>query len=145
MKNIQELSPINEKSYIYALKVFALFSIVSAHCWTIATKTNQINNVFSSILSQIGSIGVGIFFILSGYLFFKNKRSFSAFFLNKIKTVMIPWILVGTTVYFYVFFRKEGVELNSWINFLLGNGSYLYYLTLLIVFYLMFFILRKTR
>lgn len=145
MKNVQDLSHVTERNYIYALKAFAIISIVSAHCGILAVNTNQLNIIFSLILGQIGTIGVGIFFILSGYLFYKNKNSFGVFFLKKIKTVLMPWIVVGTAVYFYVFFRKGGIGLNSWFDFLVGNGSYLYYLTLLIIFYLLFFYTAKNK
>ena len=37
------------------------------------------------------------------------------------------------------------LSVSSWINFVLGNGSYCYYLTMLMVFYLVFTFLPFMR
>lgn len=135
----------NEREYIYILKTFATISIVSAHCSSISTDKNIINNIFSFILNQIGSIGVGIFFIISGYLFYKSKYSFNLFFIKKFKSIIIPWIITGTCVYLYIVLRKGGLGVYTWIKFILGDGSYLYYLSILIVFYIIFFYTKKKK
>lgn len=129
----------SEKEYIYVLKFFAVISIVSAHCSVIGENDNKLNILFSYILDRIGSIGVGVFFIISGYLFFKNKDTFKLFILKKIKNIFIPWIVIGTLVYLYIYLRKYTVEFSSWIRFLFGDGSYLYYLTLLNIYYIFLF------
>ena len=139
-----ELTYITERKYIYALKVFAIISIVSAHCFTI-TNTNKLNILFSWLLGQIGSIGVGIFFIISGYLFLNKKHDIKVFFIKKINTIFLPWIVTGTAVYLYIYLRKGGLGFSSWLNYLLGNGSYLYYLTLLTIFYFLFFYTLKNK
>lgn len=140
-----DFSRITERNYIYALKTYAIISIVSAHCAIVFESTNQLNELFSWLLRQIGSIGVGIFFIISGYLFYKNKYSFKKFFKRKINTFLVPWIVTGTIVYLYVVLRKGGIGFDSWFNFLLGNGSYLYYLTVLTFFYVLFFYIPKKK
>jgi peptidoglycan/LPS O-acetylase OafA/YrhL len=145
MGSTQTLSTITERNYIYALKVFAVVSIVAAHSGGVGLKTNQVNNIFSWILDQIGSIGVGLFFIVSGYLFYNNRHNLNTFFKKKVKTIFLPWIVTGTLVYLYVVLRKGSIGFESWINFLLGNGTYLYYLTLLITFYIIFFYTSKNK
>ncbi|MGH2317021.1 acyltransferase family protein [Planococcus sp. SE5232] len=139
------LSQLDERNYLTALKAFAVLSIVSAHSGYVSANTYELNIVFSWILNQFGSIGVGIFFIISGYLFYKNKYSIDAFFKKKLNTIFIPWILTGTMVYLYVTLRKSEVTIEGLLNFLSGNGSYLYYLTLLVVFYLVFFFTSKNN
>lgn len=134
-----------ERNYIYALKVLAVISIVSAHCTYVSSDTNKINILFSWILNKIGSIGVGVFFIISGYFFYKNECSFSKFFFKKIKTILLPWIMTGTCVYLYTVLRNGGLGLYSWFKFILGDGTYLYFLSLLILFYMIFFYNRKNK
>lgn len=136
---------LNEREYIYILKVFATISIVSAHCSSITKDTNIVNNTFSFILNQIGSIGVGVFFIISGYLFYKSKYSFNLFFTKKFKSIIIPWVITGTCVYLYITLRKGGLGVFTWIKFILGDGSYLYYLSILMTFYIVFFYTKKMK
>lgn len=119
-RKVRDLSYITERNYIYALKVFAIVSIVAAHCPNVSPNTNKLNMLFSWILSQIGSIGVGVFFIISGYLFYKNKYPIHVFFWRKSKTIFLPWIVIGTAMYLYITLRKGEIGLSSWFNFLLG-------------------------
>ncbi|ALV21072.1 acyltransferase family protein [Carnobacterium antarcticum] len=142
---VNNSSQITERNYIYSLKGLAIISIVSAHCATVFRDTNQLNVQFSWILEQIGSVGVGIFFIISGYLFYRNKYTIKTYFKRKVNTILIPWIVTGTVVYLYIVLRKGGIEFGGWVDFILGNGSYLYYLTLLVFFYLLFFYTSKNN
>ena len=99
----------------------------------------------SNFLQQIGTIGVVLFFVLAGSLFHFDRYTFKEFFLKKILYLAIPWFLSGTIVYLYVYLRKPPISFISWINYIIGNGSYLYYLTLLIAFYLLFWFIKFFR
>lgn len=133
---------INERNYIYVLKFFAVISIVSAHVATISNQSS-LNILASNILTSISSFGVAIFFLISGYLFYSNSNNIRQFFLKKIINIAIPWIMTGTLVFLYIALRKGGLNIGGWLNFLLGNGSYLYYLTLLSSFYIVFWKYRN--
>ena len=63
-----------ERQYIYVIKIFAIISIVSAHLTSIPDNSNKYNIISSFILQNIGNIGVPIFYLISGYLFFYNKH-----------------------------------------------------------------------
>lgn len=135
----------NERDYISALKIFAVISIVSAHSNYVPPDTNRWNILFSWILGEIGAIGVAIFFIISGYVFYKNKYPLDQFFLRKVKTIFLPWFATGTLVYLYIALRKDGVSLYNWLGFILGYNSYLYFLSLLMFFYIIFFYNSKNK
>ena len=66
------------------LKFFALFSIISAHCYSVPSNTNVFAKISSHLLGNIGHIGVIIFFVLAGALFHYQKYSLKTFFKNKI-------------------------------------------------------------
>lgn len=140
-KDIQEVT----KEKIYIMKAFSVFSIVTAHINLIPESTSYINRVVSSIFSPIAIIGVCVFFILSGFLFSNNKRSFKQFFERKISSIIIPWITTGTAIYLYVYLRKGGISLMSYISYISGEGSYLYFITVLIILYIMFFYIKKEK
>lgn len=58
--------------------------------------------------------------------------------LKRIRRLILPWLVSGTLVYLYVYLRKPPMSLSGYAAFLLGNGSYLYYLTMLACMYLVF-------
>lgn len=131
---------IDERRLIFAIKSIALVSIVAAHSTPINSNSNKLNANFSWLLYQFGSIGVALFFIISGYLYYKStNRSITLLLRKKTNNILLPWVFTGTIVYLYVHIRNNNISVISWLNFLIGNGSYLYYLTLLFVFYVLFY------
>lgn len=136
---------INESKIIYILKAFAIFSIVCAHCSSIPEGFSSANMIASSLVSSVGALGVSVFFLLAGYFFGRNKRSFWEFFKNKIFTLFIPWLFCGIVVYLYVYLRKGGLSVTGLLQWLLGNGSYLYYMTVLTACYLIYFCFIKAK
>lgn len=139
MKNTE----FDEINYIYIIKAFAIFSVVCAHSASIPYNFGYKNQLISSILNSFGSIGVPIFFLISGYLLNKNKRTFKEFFKRKITSIFLPWIFCETIVWLYVVLRKGGVSFLSWLSFLLGINHSTYYLTVLTIFFVVYFYLNR--
>lgn len=138
---------ISEKtsSIIDELKGLALISIVSAHTATGGNGT-IISNLSERFLKAFGIIGVLIFLIISGYLFGHDKKPLTIFSKRKIRSLIIPWVIVGTIVYMVSSFsgaQKEDVSIMKYLLFLIGQGTYLYFMTILIICYIVFFYLRK--
>lgn len=134
-----------ENEYIYILKFLAVLSIVTAHCGNIASDDNIIAQIFYWVMTQIGTIGVGVFYIISGYLFYKNRDSFKLFFFKKIKTIIIPWVITGSLVYLLISIKSNTLNLQSFIEFLFLGESYLYYLSILMIFYLIYFFIKENK
>lgn len=122
---------------IYYIKGLAIISVIAAHCNAISEEGSKFAQISSLLLQNIGTWGVICFFVISGYLF--HVSSSKIFFMKKLKYICVPWVISATCVYLYVYLRKPPVTLLSWINFVVGNGSYLYYLTVLMMFYVIFF------
>lgn len=133
-----------ERTRISVLKGLATMCIIGAHC-----ASTQSENVFvkesEQLLSILGGIGVIVFFTVSGMLFHYEKYSIKEFFIKKVFNLIVPWFISGTAVYLYVYLRKPPISFVSWINYIIGNGSYLYYMTLLMIFYLLFFFIKPLR
>lgn len=134
----------SERDYIFVVKAFALLSIVAAHVATVPQNSPPWNVLLGYILSSIGSIGVGVFFLLSGYLYFRTTKTFCQFFYSKIRTILIPWFFCGTFLFLYVVLRKGGLNFYNWFT-TLTVFSHLYYLTVLMIFYLLFWKLRNNN
>ena len=129
--------------FIYAVKGFAILSVICAHTSNVSKVSSMENIVAGNVLSSLGSIGVAVFFIVSGFLFANNNYPFLSFFKKKIATILIPWVVTGTVVYCYVAIRKNGFSAIDWLNFISGNKSYLYFLTVLMSCYLIAFYINK--
>ena len=115
----------------------AIFCVVCAHC------PYDEKNVLSCILNNLGVIGVPIFFIFSGFYYRIEKYSLKTLFFKKIKSIIVPWFFCGILVYLYIAIRKGFGGIFSIFEFILGYGSYLYYLTVLIVFYSFFYLIKN--
>ncbi len=141
---MKESKSFSERDYIFVVKAFALLSIVAAHVATVPQNTPPWNVLLGNMLSSIGSIGVGVFFLFSGYLYFRTTKTFYQFFYSKIRTILIPWSFCGTLLFLYVALRKGGLNFYNWFT-TLTVFSHLYYLTVLMIFYLLFWKLRNNN
>ena len=119
-------------------KTIATFSIICAHLSPITSK-----DIFSIKISWLynlfGIIGVPLFFFVSGYLFFLNTDNFKKFMNKKLRQIIIPWIFVGTFCYLIVFYFKHNLSFINYLKFISCYGSYLYFLSVLLILYLINF------
>ena len=142
---MQEASLIyNEKNILFTCKAIAILSIVSAHVAGTGSQTS-VEMFCSRVLSAWGTVGVPVFFIISGYLY---ERSLSrhgcwAVFTGKFKSLLLPWLFCGTIVWLYVVLRKGEITLQKWFFFLIGEYSYLYFMTVLLALFVLYMVLRK--
>ena len=124
------------------MKAFAIFSVLCAHTHPVLDSASDFLHRVSQILSEIGAVGVGVFFVISGYLFQqgrKHKKSFGIFVEKKFKGLIIPWVTSATIVYLYVAIRKGGSVLE-YLLMLVGYESYCWYMTVLFVIYIIFYV-----
>jgi hypothetical protein len=62
------------------------------------------------------------------------------FFKKKITTIVIPWIITGTVV-----FLVGNLGFFNWINWIVGNGTYLWFLTMLVCSYFFFYYIKDNK
>lgn len=118
---------------IHIAKCFSVFFIVSAHivCGGIGVYP-------MAIVRRFSSIGVIVFLICSAYFFKPEKKNFVSFVKKKIKSIIIPWIVMGSFVYLINNIMSE-VSLFGLIKWLLGYKTYLWYIPILICLFLLFY------
>lgn len=128
-----------DSTRITILRALALTSVVSAHTASVVLKDK--GTVFcSDLLSAYGSIGVIVFFIISGYLFELNNKSGKAFWKSKFMMI-IPWVVCGTMDYLYTALRRNGVSVIDWISSLVIHSHY-YYLSVLFMLYAFYQVIK---
>lgn len=115
-------------------RIYALFSIVSAHLLFPDT-------LEYTILNRFGTIGVVMFLIMSGYFFIPEKFStIGALLRKKFITVCVPWFCLGTLTWCYKAILTPSYRtISQYINWILGNGSYLYYMPVLMLCFLLMY------
>lgn len=128
---------------IYIAKFFAIISVICAHCANVSSAYSPANVFAGKLLNSVGSVGVGVFMFLSGYLLYTTKRNFGSFLKSKVLNIGIPWLFCGSAVYLYTTLRKGGLSLAGWIKWLLGVDTYLYFLSVLFLLYLLCYFFRK--
>lgn len=134
--NVSIQKRISNSAFI--LKAMAIFSVICAHC------PYDTDSVLSCVLNNLGVIGVPIFFFLSGFFYRTKKYDFKELLIKKLKTLILPWFFCGIVVYLYVAVRKGG-DLLAMANFLIGNGSFLYYMPVVFLFYVIFYFIKDNR
>lgn len=78
-----------ENELIYKLKGIAIISVVCAHCGN-RTSYTAIDLFLNNARNNIATIGVPLFFIISGYLM-RNDKPYLQFWKRKWSTTIVPW------------------------------------------------------
>jgi fucose 4-O-acetylase-like acetyltransferase len=90
------------------IRAIGVFSIVCAHTTSVPDTATSVSRFVSRFFLSTGQLGVGIFFVIAGYLFaVKNHSNLGEFLHRKIQTLIIPWSFCSTLVYLFVAVRKN--------------------------------------
>ena len=117
------------------VRVFAIISIACAHI-------NIPQPVWvAKMMSTFGSVGVTIFIILSGYFYHSDKyKNILQMLSSKVKSIFIPWAVFGSLFYLWgAIVGGNGINPVLWITYILGYKTFFYYLSVLVLCYLIFF------
>lgn len=134
-----------ERTIITRTRAVAVFLIVLAHCNAAPPNTSQLTMKMIDLCSSISFFGVWMFFILGGYLLKYEKRTFLSMLSRRVKRIVVPWLFTGLLVYTYTNVRHGGISLMSLIQFIVGYGSYLWYMAVYIVLLVLFSAMRKIK
>lgn len=125
----------------WTAKAIAILFVIIAH-----TPFTKIENLWLRMfIDRLGAMGVPIFLSVSGYFYHPEKyTSRLTMMRHKIKGLFFPWMFCGTIIYIYTTWRqKAALDFTACLFFLVGKGSYLYYLTVLVLVELLFFGIRQ--
>ena len=135
-----------EISYIYSLRIFAIFSVIMLHCITpyvfnplyFGTKSYYFNLITNSVVRT----GVPIFLMISGVLILGDDLTgnVKAFYKKRIPKLLIPLLSRNVIYYFFSLYMTNGTfSFKALVDGILGNGNgyHLWYLYTLIALYLL--------
>lgn len=114
-----------------AARVLALLSVVSAH---ISLPETFAGNLFG----RIGSIGVIAFIIMSGYFYNTDKYpNVTGLIADKFVKLIVPWVFMASVVFAYdTILGHKPFSFINYFKWIIGNGTYFYYMTVLVLCYL---------
>lgn len=151
VKNMKKnIKIVNLRALAILLVVLGHSIIIYSPQWGYYTTENKVL-VFQYLKDIINIIQMPIFFSISGYLFCKSinsKRNIIEFVKNKIKRLLIPFILIGIVwmipIKYIINYYKEGHLPTIFIKFILGiDIGHLWYLIALFLIFMIFYLIRK--
>lgn len=135
-------SETSEKFWL--LKAFAIIAVVACHCTNTIDNPGRINTIATYFFDAWKGSGVPIFYLCAGF-FFKGGDNFLSFLKNKVVSIVLPWIFTGTLIWLYIVLRKGGISLDNWLRYLFLRDSYMYFLTDLMIFYVIMYVVHKYK
>lgn len=132
------------RNFISTIKGLAIISVIYAHV------NISVNDWTAVILNEVrfGQWGVVTFLFMSGCFFAKNRDTFIQYWDKRLYNIIIPWLFCGSLVYLIVSFAgsvSSDLSIRGLFLYLLGYNTYLYYLTALVICYLLFFSYKNNK
>lgn len=118
-----------DSTALYFVKAMAIFATVAAHVSLIDT-TTALYGYVTRFWDMFSCISVGNFLIAAGILYTRAPGDTGAFWKRKWHSMIIPWLFCGSLTYAYGALCGQPCRLLGYGYWLLGNGSWLYYVTL---------------
>ena len=114
----------------YFSRIIAIFAVLMAH-----TPFHKSDNIVLVLLvDTFACLGVALFFFSAGYYFKAvglKKR------LVKLSSLLIPWILFGS-LFYLVNALSNGFQFASYLKWIIGWNSYLWFMTIYSLMILLF-------
>lgn len=118
-----------DSTALYFVKVMAILASVAAHVSVIDTST-PLTAVATRLWDQFSCVSVGSFLICGGILYTRTPGDTAAFWKRKAGTMVLPWLFCGCLTYGYRLLAGVPGSLSGLAMWLLGHGSWLYYVTI---------------
>lgn len=136
-----------QNSLVNVVRCFFIFSVVAAHSAIPieSLSENLLVSVIRNLWDIISIYGVAGFFIISGYLYTFEKRTLKDIMFRKWKSIVVPWLFCGLLIYMLCQYNLQTSTLLFLVKFVLGYGSYLYYLPILFSMYIIFYFIKDSN
>lgn len=131
-----------DSTALYFVRVVAILASVAAHVSIIDTSTPMIG-FFTRMWDMISCISVPGFLIVGGILYTRTAGDSISFWKRKTKSIILPWLFCGLLTYGYRSLYEQGSLLGLFF-WILGNGSWLYYVTMYLILLAVFKPIHKS-
>ena len=113
---------------LYFVRAMAILASVAAHV-SVIDKSTALSTVCTCLWDMFSCVSVGSFLIIAGILYTRTPGDSWDFWKRKGKSMILPWLFCGMLTYGYraLYEPSSLLGLVCWI---LGHGSWLYYVTI---------------
>lgn len=125
-----------DSTALYFVKVIAILTSVAAHVSVIDLSTPVIG-FFTRMWDMASCVSVGSFLIIGGILYTRTPGDSRSFWKRKAVSMILPWLVCGTLTYGYRALYEESSFLGL-AYWLIGKGTWLYYVTIHLLMLLVF-------
>ena len=132
----QKLSQ-RDSSALYFIKAMAILSSVAAHTSTIDLATAW-SGCITRMWDMFSCISVGAFLMVGGVLYVRTPGDSRSFWRKKAKYMILPWVFCAVLTCAYRHVMGHPSSFLGYIQWVLGNGSLYYYVTVYLVMMLLF-------
>lgn len=127
---------------IEIIRFFCILSVVGAHFSGRVFSTFQGISIFPFYCFRAyGTVGVVVFFIISGFLYNYKGKSLSEIIFKKVKYILIPTYISAFINYTVMHMRD--FSLKEFLAYCYGGGSLYYYITVLMFCYIIFYYIKN--
>lgn len=127
----------SDSTALYFVKAMAILASVAAHV-SLIDRTNALNEYVTRFWDMFSCISVGNFLIAAGILYARVPGDTGAFWKRKSRSMVVPWLFCGSLTYAYRWLCGVPCSLEGYGYWLLGNGSWLYYVTVHLLMLVLF-------
>ena len=131
---------MQKSGFFYIARAFAIFSVICAHM-----NFGEGHLIANTIRNSLGEIGVCVFFVISGFFYNRKSNDSIVFWRKKLSHVITPWFLMSTLVFLIsaVFLHATKLSLISFLKNFFGFGTHYWYMTVLIIMFILFQFISK--
>lgn len=128
-----------ESKTFNTLKAIAMLSVMSAHTISFHGNNGIFMKILTSAWAMFGTVGVALFFVLSGFFYHREPGDFRTFWIKKTYRIICPWAICSSFTYIVkVILDDEIPNLETYLRWILGSGTWYYYVTMLLILYFIF-------
>lgn len=131
-----------ESKAFFAIKAFAILSVIAAHACERIVDAGTFADLASALLFVFTRVGVVAFFIVSGFFYRREAGDSLPFWKKKALGLVLPWVICATLTFIVSRIGDGNIPYYKWI---IGHGTWYYYITVLLVFYAVFKLLARSR
>lgn len=126
-----------DSTALYFVRVVAILSSVAAHVSVIDLST-PLSAFATRAWDQFSCVSVGAFLICAGILYTRAPGDSRPFWRRKWGSMVVPWLFCGCLTYGYRCLAGVPGSLPELARWLLGHGSWLYYVTIHLIMLALF-------
>ena len=124
-----------ESTSINIIKAISILSVIAAHTISFSP-VNLFSEIISSFWVLFGEVGVIAFFVVGGFLYSRKPHDGKIFWKKKFFRIVVPWFICSLLTYLLTaLLNGFNVSYFKWI---LGSGTWYYYITIYTLFIFIF-------